>query len=518
MLADMAVDERDPTLGRVVEALGTGAVVLLNNECSHLRVGGARLWDACDVTDLSPRDVVLGVNVTPADKIIEMLDGSGVTAVAFKGDVRPVAAAAQRCGIGLLAVAEDLSWDQLYRLIQRAAATQGPSHEGDLFAYANALAALLGGAVAIEDPQGTLLAYSTLEQPIDDARRQTILGRGNPPNWSRRLEDEGYYRLLADAPGPVRVTDPEGRASARVATLVRAGPEVLGSIWVVSGAEPLGPETEQVLAQSTPQAAMHLLRLRSFSDSSRRDRGFRLRALLEGRLETNLGIDPATTVQLAAFHVAGTGGPELLTNRTRVLDAIMLACEAFRRQVFCCWIGETVYALFPDVSAATTGRLVALAGDVCARTSRTLGVRVIAGISDPRAGLAHVLECRADADRVLQAMIARPVDRWVGTVDDTRITHVLITLGELVRDRPELRLPGVRELLRQDEERGKNYLETLKAYLDASGSIPAAAAAVGVHVNTMRYRVTRVQEVSGLNLDDPAHRLVVAVELLALRL
>jgi sugar diacid utilization regulator len=287
---------------------------------------------------------------------------------------------------------------------------------------------------------------------------------------------------------------------------------------VVSGAEPLGPETEQVLAQSTPQAAMHLLRLRSFSDSSRRDRGFRLRALLEGQLETNLGIDPATTVQLAAFHIAGTGGPELLTNRTRVLDAIMLACEAFRRQVFCCWIGETVYALFPDVSAATTGRLVALAGDVCARTSRTLGIRVVAGISDPRAGLAHVLECRADADRVLQAMIARPVDRWVGTVDDTRITHVLITLGELVRDRPELRLPGVRELLRQDQERGKNYLETLKAYLDASGSIPAAAAAVGVHVNTMRYRVTRVQEVSGLNLDDPDHRLVVAVELLALRL
>jgi DNA-binding PucR family transcriptional regulator len=199
-----------------------------------------------------------------------------------------------------------------------------------------------------------------------------------------------------------------------------------------------------------------------------------------------------------------------------VLDAITLACESFRRAVFCCWIGDVVYALFPDVSAATTDRLLVLADDVCIRTSRALGVEVIAGVSDPHSGLASVLECRDEADRALRAMTARPTGKRVGTVDDTRTTHVLLTLGDVVRDRPDLQVPGIHELVRHDQEGGKSYLETLKAYLDAGGSIPVAAAALGVHVNTLRYRLDRVQEVSGLNLKDPKERLVIALQLLAL--
>ena len=515
MLARMGVDE-DPTLGQAVAAWGAGNVELVNPDCAQLRIGGPRLWDARDDADFGPRDVLLAVNLVPVDGILTTLEGTGVTAVAFKGDARSLAAEAQRHGIGLLAVSDELSWDRLYGLLQRAAATQGPTQEKDLFAFANALAALVEGAVAIEDRDGTLLAYSTLEHEIDEARRQTILGRGNPPHWSRLLESEGYYRQLADAPGPIRIADPEGRANDRVVTLVRAGTEVLGSVWVVSGAEPLGADVEQVLAGVTPQAAMHLLRLRSHGDVGRRDRGSRLRALLEGQASAGLGIDPSTTVQLAAFQVSGADGPDLLVNRGRVLDAITLACEAFRREVYCCWIADTVYALFPQVSTATTERLMMLADDVCVRTSRALGVEVIAGLSDPRSGLASVLECRDEADRALRAMTARPTGRRVGTVEDTRTTHVLLTLGDVVRDRPDLQVPGIHELLRHDQEGGKNYLETLRAYLDAGGSIPVAAAALGVHVNTLRYRLDRVQEVSGLNLKDPKQRLVIALQLLAL--
>ena len=515
MLGGMAADE-DPTLGQVVEAWGVGNVELLNPECARLRVGGPRLWDLGDDADLGPRDVLLAVNLAPADGILTTLKDTGVTAVAFKGDARSLAGEAQRCGIGLLGVADELSWDRLYGLLQRAAATQGPTQEKDLFAFANALAALVEGAVAIEDQNGTLLAYSILDQDIDEARRQTILGRGNPPHWSRLLESSGYYRLLADTPGPIRIADPEGRANDRLVTLVRAGTEVLGYVWVVSGAVPIGPDAEQVLADATPQAAMHLLRLRSHGDVSRRDRGSRLRALLEGEPASGLGIDQATTVQLAAFQVSGAEGPDLVVNRARVLDAITLACESFRRAVFCCWIGDTVYALFPEVSTATTDRLLVLADDVCVRTSRALGVEVIAGVSDPRTGLAFVLECRDEADRALRAMTALPTGRRVGTVDDTRTTHVLLTLGDVVRDRSDLQVPGIHELLRHDRDGGKNYLETLKAYLDAGGSIPVAASELGVHVNTLRYRLDRVQEVSGLNLKDPKQRLVIALQLLAL--
>jgi hypothetical protein len=315
-----------PSLGQVVEALGVvGGVRLLNPECASLLVGGPRLWDRSDPAAVDRRDVLLGLNLVPAPGLLSALPDSGVSAVAFKGDASVLLADAQRYGIGLLAVADELSWDQLYGFLQRAAATHGPTREQDLFAFANALAALVGGAVAIEDRSGALLAYSTLDQEIDEARRQTILGRRNPPRWSKLLQEEGFDRLLTTSRGAVRMSDPKGRASDRVATLVPAGGEVLGVIWVVGGASPLDAETEQILERAVPQAAMHLLRLRSHSDLSRWDRGVRLRSLLEGGPAAGIGIDLSASVQVAAFHVSGVEGPDLVVNRAQVLDAITLA-------------------------------------------------------------------------------------------------------------------------------------------------------------------------------------------------
>jgi hypothetical protein len=389
---------------------------------------------------------------------------------------------------------------------------------GDLFAFANALAALVGGAVAVEDPSGNLLAYSNLDQPIDEARRQTILGRGNPASWSRLLESEGYAHQLATAEGPVRITDPEERASERVAVLVRAGTEVLGSIWVVAGDEPLGPEAERVVADATPLAAMQLLHHRTHQDSSRRERGQALRALLAGDASAveGMGIDAGTTCQVVAFHLAAAEEDEvrLSVGRSRLLDAITMACEAFRRRVLCTWAGPTIYALFPEVTATGAERLAALADDICARTSTALGVEVLAGISEPHVGLASAPECRSEADRVLRVLRER--GGRVARLEDVRIPSVLLALGDLVRSRPDLRVPGVQVLAKHDADSGKSYVASLRAYLRAGGSIPGGAALLGIHANTMRYRVTRIEEVSGLRLDDPDHRLVASLELLAL--
>ena len=58
---------------------------------------------------------------------------------------------------------------------------------GDLFALSNAIAGVVGGAVTIEDPGRRVLAYSTLgDQPIDAARRGSILGRQVPDSPGMR--------------------------------------------------------------------------------------------------------------------------------------------------------------------------------------------------------------------------------------------------------------------------------------------------------------------------------------------
>ena len=42
-------------------------------------------------------------------------------------------------------------------------------------------------------------------------------------------------------------------------------------------------------------------------------------------------------------------------------------------------------------------------------------------------------------------------------------------------------------------------LETLTAYLDTSGSIEAASRVLFVHANTVRYRLKRIAEVTGMS-------------------
>jgi sugar diacid utilization regulator len=91
----------------------------------------------------------------------------------------------------------------------------------------------------------------------------------------------------------------------------------------------------------------------------------------------------------------------------------------------------------------------------------------------------------------------------------------LLDLVDLVRERGDLREGKVEALVRSDP--GGARVATLAAYLDCFGDVRAAAEQLGVHPNTFRYRLRRLQHEVGLNLSDPAERLVAALQLRALR-
>jgi sugar diacid utilization regulator len=67
-------------------------------------------------------------------------------------------------------------------------------------------------------------------------------------------------------------------------------------------------------------------------------------------------------------------------------------------------------------------------------------------------------------------------------------------------------------LVEHDRARGGNLIPTLKAYLEA-GEQQAAARRLRVHPNTLRYRLDRIREISGAELDDAETRLNLAVAL-----
>lgn len=68
---------------------------------------------------------------------------------------------------------------------------------------------------------------------------------------------------------------------------------------------------------------------------------------------------------------------------------------------------------------------------------------------------------------------------------------------------------------RHDAEHGTGYIPTLAAYLESGCRSQACADAMGLHVTTLRYRLGRIQELFGIEIDTPERRF--ALEL-ALRL
>ncbi len=73
-------------------------------------------------------------------------------------------------------------------------------------------------------------------------------------------------------------------------------------------------------------------------------------------------------------------------------------------------------------------------------------------------------------------------------------------------------------LLRDEQVRSGRYVETLECYLDCDCHLKQASGRLFVHPNTLRYRLGRIQELLGCDVNNSAERLNLAVALKALRL
>ena len=150
----------------------------------------------------------------------------------------------------------------------------------ELFALADACAALVGAPITIEDTQSRVLAYSSTQDVADPARVSTIVGRRVPDEVIASLRGRGVFRRLARSDEPFFVTAGRG-LRARLVVPVRAGTEWLGSIWAVVDDEP-ADDVLRSLRQTASVVALHLLRMRSQADLARRVLSDRLRAVLSG--------------------------------------------------------------------------------------------------------------------------------------------------------------------------------------------------------------------------------------------
>ncbi|MFD6423640.1 helix-turn-helix domain-containing protein [Streptomyces sp. NPDC060198] len=426
---------------------------------------------------------------------------------------------------------------------------------GGLSALASVIAAATGGAITIEDNRFRVLAHSATRPEADGVRRSTILG-GRVPDWRvAEMRRSGLLRTLWTSREVIH-RPAEGDSPERLVVAVRSGPEVLGSIWVAADGSPLLPGASHALLSAAATAAPHLVRHRLRESGEVRRRDHALRGLLrgEGDLRTHawsLGLAPGTPCAVVAVAAESASAP-VTPPLDRTLGVLALHATSYRPDVQVLRERDRLLALLPvgsrknhsgethsgkghsrkDHSGETRSgkdhsgkdrEALGLARELATLASSLPGgapVLVGAGrVADSVLGTPASCEEASLVVRVLRERHASPDAgpgddrtraRWAGAAGLGPVVDVRRML-DAVRPLWEAGTGPVHDLVRADLSAGGELVRSLAAYLDAAGDVPAASRRLGLHANTLRYRLRRVRERHGVDVDDPDTRLLLTV-------
>lgn len=378
--------------------------------------------------------------------------------------------------------------------------------KGDYQELVDEISALLSAPATLENRDFGLVAFgahdSDDDTAMDPVRTRSILTRRSTPAVRAWFEGFGITR----ATGPVRIpAAPEaGVFRDRICLPVRHRGVVLGYVWLLD-ADP-GPTDAQLTAAMEVAA--------------------RIGALLAD--EERAGTDLSR--EFGAVLVAGHGW-----QRDMAVAALheALGADADGLHTVVCvapWPGETpsvrtvpsaaALATAPGAGAQALAALVRLrspealgpATTAAERLRATAGPAATGGLAAPRRGLAELADSWHEALSAARAASAEsrfgPVAAW-SAIGPYRI------LAGLPRTPGTAPDPAVRPLLAPAHA---ELARTAEVFLDRAGQASRTATELGIHRQTLYYRLGRVQQLTGLDLNDGEDRLLLHMALKQARL
>ncbi|WP_116102897.1 PucR family transcriptional regulator [Amycolatopsis thermalba] len=159
-------------------------------------------------------------------------------------------------------------------------------------------------------------------------------------------------------------------------------------------------------------------------------------------------------------------------------------------------VGEDAYAL-----VAGPGNWMRAAGEALARLDRLMSLsRFRLGSGGP-ASVEGLHGATQEARHAVE-LAARRGGRIELVAGEDIAVHQLLAAGAPDELRRSVRARVLGALLAYDAAQGTDLVHTVRVYLECSSSPTAAARALHVHVNTLRYRIARASELLGVDLND----------------
>jgi purine catabolism regulator len=407
--------------------------------------------------------------------------------------------------------------NEQYAVLRRALAAQERLErivlsERGLDAVASALATLIGATVIVLDPRGEPLVQHAFRRRVEgeslDALREEIRER------SRRREGRTF--MPAAEEGGRALALPVASEGAPQSS---GAPGPLPRAWLVAikDAGPLSDFDRLTLHQAVTIVALELLRSRVAGDTERRLAGDILAAVVSGELA-----GAELSRRLKPFGLGHEVGAIVVSRA----DGGRPAAPAFEAALAGALRDEATPGLVASTDALTCALvpglpeedLFALAERAGSRVSSELGVTVRVGVGRPVAvGEArrsfHEARCALEA----VALSAPAAANGNGSAPGGAAPRVA-TYRDLGSFQLLLSLQGDESLKlfcdsilgpieASEGHYGGELMRSLEAFIEENGQWERAARRLYCHRHTLRYRIRRVEELTGRNLASARDRI-----------
>ena len=352
-------------------------------------------------------------------------------------------------------------------------------------------ARLLNAPITLEDRNFNLIAHGTQQVGIDSVREAAILARRS----SRSVQDWFEQFDIATSAGPLRTPpDQEQQVRSRICLPARWRGVTYGYLWALDDRWALDDPAVSRAMELAEHAAVFL----AHHDRRRENEASLLHDLLS--YDSEVAND-------AAAEILDTGQIE----RGRPIAIVVVGCWRTAGH-------QTSHlSMWQPLGAALTARddngltmLVQLKDELdlgpAEATARhalemaTAGTRpgrlqwVVAGIGSACLNLTDARTSRTHARIAARVAEAVPSEGRISHWDEIGIYRLLaaashVDLAALLIDK------AVRPLLDNSELRG-----TIATYLDNAGNVQQTSQALNIHRQTLYYRISKAEELTGIDL------------------
>lgn len=378
------------------------------------------------------------------------------------------------------------------------------------------LARLSGRAVVIERRDGGVLAFCPdPDATVTDEIVQAILLQTNTPAHA-------WLRI----PGASRVVEPPvrawqaGDAWSRIVAPISSRNGLLGNVSLLAPADDERSEDAVFASRAATALAVALAREQVAANVRREVELNVLDEMLDGALRSEISLsqqarrlghdlDQEFCTLNARIDPAQDGPTRTRDGRWAVLeDGLRDARRALRLDLLWRVRNTSAEVVWPTAGANAPAEVAKQVHAALESALRAHGLSEIVsiGIGRPGHGIQGIRQSYQEARQALT--LGRRLNRSGHVTDfDTLGIYRLILAAEHMPELHAFQEETLGALLNYDRVHRSNLTETMDAFFAANCSPKEAASILNVHRNTVLYRLDRVADVTGLDLDDPDTRL-----------